>query len=103
MSNRAMSPWLTTAAGAAVALLFAAVPAGAQDAGPRWQAWVGCWETAASASAPIDAPEGGMVCVVPTSDASAVEIITLEGGAMESRTQVRACTRSRRPTFPEAA
>lgn len=90
MSNRAMSPWLPTMAGIAASLLFAAMPAAAQDAGPRWQAWVGCWETAASAAAPVDAPDGGMVCVVPTSDAAAVDIITIEGGAIGSRTQVRA-------------
>lgn len=80
-------------AAAAAAVLLAVQPAAAQEAmgGPRWQAWLGCWESTAQASAPVDAPEEtGMVCVVPTADADAVEIITVEGGAIDSRSTLRA-------------
>ena len=57
---------------AAVAALLSALPAGAQEGGARWQAWYGCWETAADAAAPVDAQGSTMACVVPTADPEAV-------------------------------
>jgi hypothetical protein len=82
----------TVLAGAAAALLTAPSVATAQaDGGPRWQAWLGCWETSALASAPTDAPAGAsMLCVVPTADESAVEVVSVEAGSIGSRSTIRA-------------
>ena len=77
--------------GAAAGLLFVATPAAAQGQGPRWQAWLGCWQTSALASTPMDAPAGeSMLCVVPTGEAEAVEIVSVSADQIESRSTIRA-------------
>jgi hypothetical protein len=80
---------LLVAAGA-VSLLVPVGRSTAQEPEALWQAWVGCWETAADAAAPLDAAGAGMVCVVPTADPSAVEIVSVEGGTIASRSEIRA-------------
>lgn len=70
---------------AALATAIAAVvppAAAAQSAGPRWQAWFGCW-TAAPALDPALAPiaaSAPLVCVTPTDDANVVEVATVVAG-----------------------
>lgn len=75
----------------AAALAATAAPGAAQEAGPRWQAWLGCWESSALASAPVDAAAGArMLCVVPTAEADAVEVVSVSGGGIASRSLIRA-------------
>ena len=77
---------------AAGALGFGAIvasPAGAQTAttDAHWQAWVGCWRpTEALGSGPA-------VCVVPSTVASAVDVVTVDSGKVASRITVDASGR----------
>jgi hypothetical protein len=68
----------------AVAALLggAAAPARGQDAAidPRWLAYVGCWERVGDAKA--------NVCVVPTDDRSAVELVTVLKGEVTARERI---------------
>jgi len=93
---------------AAAALLVAApslvYAQGARaTADPRWDAWVGCWQAeGASAALPanpaasdlgdaaLPAPNAGapVVCVVPTSDPSTVQVATVSGGKVVSRSEI---------------
>lgn len=64
-----------------------ALPASAQAqalAGPGWTAWLGCWEPvpADGASVPAVTP---YLCFLPGSDASRVETVTVERGAIANR------------------
>ena len=72
---------------AASALL--AAQSGAQSAGPRWQAWLGCWSAAPTAGQ-IGAASGPTVCVTPTSDANVVEISSVGDGKIISRDRLDA-------------
>jgi hypothetical protein len=53
----------------------------------RWQAWIGCWR---QDDLPPSAPT---VCVVPTSSASAVDVVTVDSGKVVSRYTVDASGR----------
>jgi len=68
----------------AVATLLgtAAAPARGQGTAidPRWLAYVGCWQRVGSAKADV--------CVVPTDDRSAVDLITVLKGAITSRERI---------------
>lgn len=84
---------LTGGALVAGLLLMAAPPAPAQQTveGPRWQAWIGCWEPTADAAAPNDAPDvDRKLCVLPTPDLDAAEMVSIASGGIESRSIVRA-------------
>ncbi|HEX6925561.1 MAG TPA: hypothetical protein VF167_09025 [Longimicrobiaceae bacterium] len=84
---------LTGGALVAGLLLMAAAPAPAQQTaeGPRWQAWIGCWEPTADAAAPSDAPDvDRKLCVVPTAQSDAAEMVSIADGEVESRSTVRA-------------
>lgn len=48
----------------------------------RWSAWLGCWRTA-------DA-DGPTTCVVPTTRPSAVDVVTIVNGAIDSRYRIDA-------------
>ena len=65
------------------AAVAAAQGAGAGDA--RWQAWLGCWR-------PSDAPgeSSPVLCVVPTTTSSAVDLVTFVASKEVSRVQVDA-------------
>jgi hypothetical protein len=66
-------------------------PAAAQDADPRWQPWVGCWEPSDAEMAADDSvpPEPSLlVCVLPAAGSSAVEIATVAGGQVVERERV---------------
>jgi hypothetical protein len=71
-------------------LASAAVPASAQTARPdaRWQAWLGCWSPAGSLIRAIGKAQSSVVCVVPTSTASAVDVVTVSDGKIVDRTHV---------------
>jgi hypothetical protein len=51
-------------------------------ADPRWSAWIGCWRTA-------DA-DAATTCVVPTARPSAVDVVTIVNGEIDSRQRIDA-------------
>jgi len=59
-------------------------PAGAQDAAidPRWLAYLGCWEQVGAAKS--------NVCVVPTADPAAVDLVTIVKGEVTARERIAA-------------
>ena len=86
---------LATLALTATMLVAAALPAqgtqlasATRGADPRWDAWVGCWQAEAPALPGDDslhivappAPGAPTVCVVPTSDPSTVQVVTVANG-----------------------
>ena len=80
---------------AALLALLAAPPAGAQaESGARLQAWAGCW-SAEQTMVPNVATIGPIVCVVPTADASVVEVATLQEGKVVSRERLDVSGRER--------
>ena len=68
----------------------------ATSAGPRWQAWLGCWTSAAPGesygSAQFAAP---VVCIVPTSSNDVVELATIAEGKVVKRDSIDASGRER--------
>jgi len=55
----------------------------AQTSGdPRWSAWLGCWRTAES--------DGPTTCVVPSTKSSAVDVLTIVNGQIDSRYRIDA-------------
>jgi hypothetical protein len=48
----------------------------------RWSAWLGCWRTA-------DA-DASTTCVIPTARSSAVDVVTIVNGEIDSRTRIDA-------------
>lgn len=73
----------TMSRGATVLLLFGAGTLRAQSSGDaRWSAWLGCWRTADS--------DGPTTCVVPAARASAVDVLTIVNGQIDSRYRIDA-------------
>ena len=76
--------------------LVAVNSASAQGAGPRWQAWLGCWSSAALSesygSAQFAPP---VVCIVPTSSSDVVEVATIADGKVVKRDSIDASGRDR--------
>ncbi len=77
---------------AAAMALVSVTSAGAQSSvGPKWQAWVGCWTSAAPGesygSAQFAAP---IVCVVPTTNTDVVEVATIADGKVGKRDTIDA-------------
>ena len=66
------------------------------NAGPRWQAWLGCWSSAAQGqsygSAQFAPP---VVCIVPTSSSDVVEVATIADGKVIKRDSIDASGRDR--------
>lgn len=86
-----------TAAALAVGMLAVnSVSAQGVLAGPRWQAWLGCWSSAAPGSsygsAQFAAP---VVCIVPTSSSDVVEVATIADGKVVKRDSIDASGRDR--------
>jgi hypothetical protein len=77
---------------AAVTMLVVAVatPSAAQNARAdgRWQAWLGCWTPAGTLIRVVGKSNNAVVCVVPTSTPSAVDVLTVSGGKIIDRTHV---------------
>ena len=76
---------------AALLLLSAAVAGGAQTAAPdsRWEPWIGCWQPVPQSHIVVTATLP-VVCVTPTSSASAVQISTIDSGRVVTRDTVNA-------------
>jgi hypothetical protein len=84
---------LSGAVCAALVLAAAMRPAQAQGTttDPRWDAWLGCWEaTDASGLRVIGSPTAPLVCVVPATGTSAVDVVTVADGKVLNRTHVDA-------------
>ncbi len=81
------------AAIALVALVGGGSPLGAQEhapggTGPRWRAWVGCWEPVrAHASGPADSASA-MRCVIPVDDRTTAEVVTVSDGRIVGRERI---------------
>jgi len=76
--NRLVQATRTAAIAVALVSLSAATGAAQQDAGSRWQGWLGCWTGAApDALMPSAAP---LVCITPTSNADVVHVATVQDG-----------------------
>jgi hypothetical protein len=84
---------------AAVALVTVAATAAAQtnSVQSRWDAWLGCWKAAELTTASVSAPAAArpLVCVTRTSLSSAVEIATLQNGAVVARDTIDASGQQR--------
>lgn len=89
MMARRLSILLASATLAALAITIAA-PASAQSTGPdgRWQAWLGCWTPSNTLIRVIGRTATSVVCVIPTTSASAVEVVTVTGGKIVDRTRI---------------
>ena len=77
---------------AGILLLGAAAPLRGQgdQPDPRWQAWLGCWLPAdAAAPEPGKAP-ARRVCVIPSPDASSVDVVTVADTLVISRERLDA-------------
>jgi hypothetical protein len=76
---------------AAAVLLTLATTARAQTAtpDPRWEPWIGCWQPEAPPEIDV-ATKLPFVCVTPTNVSSAVQIATVENGAVVSRDTLNA-------------
>jgi len=53
-----------------------------QTSDARWSPWLGCWRTAEESSATM--------CIVPTTRASAVDVVTIVNGEVDSRQRIDA-------------
>lgn len=84
MTNRVMRAFAMTAVLSLGALRSAQAQQGAPVIDARWRAYLGCWNTFAGAM------PGPMVCVVPTSTRSVVEMVSISGDSVVSRTRVDA-------------
>lgn len=75
----------------AMGIVGAASASAQGGAGPRWQAWVGCWTSAgageAYGSSQFAAP---IVCVIPTSNSDIVEVATIADGKVGKRDTIDA-------------
>jgi hypothetical protein len=54
----------------------------------RWQAWIGCWTPAGSLIRVVGRSASSVVCIVPTSIATAVDVVTVTGGKIVDSTRV---------------
>lgn len=66
------------------ALLAGAAPVRAQDTAidPRWLAYLGCWETTS--------PAKSQLCVVPTTEPSSIDLLTIVKGEVTARERITA-------------
>jgi len=87
--NSVVRSAMSTLAVTSLAIAFA-MPAAAQNAQTdgRWQAWLGCWTPAGTLIRTIGKSATSVVCVVPTSTASAVDVVTVSAGKIVDRTHV---------------
>ena len=75
----------------AALVLTVASTASAQGTDPRWQAWLGCWRPDAAPAIVRTADSVGLqapmslVCVVPGSTPTSVEVVNFTNGAVASR------------------
>ena len=83
-------------AGAMALVALSTASAQQTSAGPKWQAWLGCWTSAPAGesygSAQFAAP---VVCITPTSNADIVEVATLADGKVVKRDSIDASGREK--------
>ena len=87
---------------AAVAVLSLPVRGHAQQTiiGPRWQGWIGCW-SASPARVREAGPEAPrIVCVTPTSEPDAVDVLAIAEGKVVSQNRIDASGASHDVTAP---
>jgi hypothetical protein len=74
----------------AVLSLAATVPARAQNSQTdgRWQAWLGCWTPANALVRVIGRAATSLVCILPSSKPTAVDVVTLTDGHIVDRAHV---------------
>ncbi|MSR05997.1 MAG: hypothetical protein EXR93_02835 [Gemmatimonadetes bacterium] len=68
-----------------------------RDTDPRWLPWIGCWapvEIADSSAAEVERRYRAVLCVIPAAEPSAIEILTIEDGAVTARGHVDAAGRA---------
>jgi hypothetical protein len=70
----------------------AATAARAEQLGPKWQGWIGCWTpTAAGVSVAEPSANAMFVCITPAaSGADAVDVTTIDGGKVLSTQRIDA-------------
>lgn len=89
-----MDRWTAVASAlfAGAMLLTAAGTARAQatQADARWQPWLGCWEPALAMGGLAQSSAGDMICILPASGSSAVEIATIDSGRIVARERLDA-------------
>src|ERR1017187_6633084 len=87
--NSVLRSAMSTLAATSLAIAFA-MPVAAQNAQTegRWQAWLGCWTPPGQLFCTIGKAATSVVCVVPTSTASAVDVMTVSAGKIVDRTHV---------------
>ena len=70
-----------------------AMPASAQNPQPdgRWQAWIGCWSPAGTLIRVVGrSNNASTVCVVPSTTASSVDVLTVSDGKIIDRSHIDA-------------
>jgi hypothetical protein len=89
--NASMKLAMGTLAIAALSLA-ATTPVAAQGAQTdgRWQAWLGCWSPSGTLVRAVGKSASSVVCVVPSSPTTAVDVMTVSGGKIVDRTHVDA-------------
>jgi hypothetical protein len=73
-------------------LAFAAMPVLAQVSATPWEAWIGCWDLVPRDNFTASA---GRVCVLPTGNASVVDLVSVAGDSITSRQRLDASVESR--------
>jgi hypothetical protein len=93
MRNFTMRRHIKQIVAVAGAVALAATPVAAQQSGvvPSWQAWIGCWTTAPGVDATVAAPP--LVCIIPASDRSVVDVTTIAGQKVVSTQRIDASSR----------
>ncbi|MCC6772076.1 MAG: hypothetical protein IT360_12775 [Gemmatimonadaceae bacterium] len=82
------------------AALAFAPPAGAQGDSSPWAPWIGCWDLVPRASAPTTSER---VCVLPTENPAAVDLVSLAGDSIVTRQHLDATAAKREMTEGDCA
>ena len=81
-----------------VGLMALSSSASAQAVDTRWQAWYGCWEAVDTVGSPVSETRKPRICVLPTENASTVEIATVIGDSVALRQRIEATGEQRQDT-----
>lgn len=89
--NRLTNSLRTLSLFAVMAVATLATGAAAQQGGPGWNAWIGCWapDLGTDAFAPASS-EPSALCVIPAAGAGGVELLSIEDGSIVDRELVGA-------------
>src|SRR5687768_9210098 len=75
---------------ALLAVVTAAGRAQESPASPRWDAWLGCWQSAQAATDSMPAAQRTFVCVTSVEPDRSVELVTVAGGRIVGRDTIDA-------------